>query len=147
VSKFTSFFGKLGRVLISPRTAASAQLAGAVVEDFNPGIGSLIEMVAGAAAIVESQAQAQKAAGLPAQSGAAKKDQALTIIDAATPVAVQVLQNVTGKTIADPSALAPSISNLLDDIVELMHELTIFPAHTNGESPAIAPAAPSPAAK
>jgi hypothetical protein len=141
VSKFTSFFGKIGRAIVSPQTATSAQLAGAVIEEFKPGIGSLIEMIAGTAAIVESQAQAAKAAGQPVPSGSAKKDQALTIIDAAAPVAVQVLQSVTGKPIADPTTLAPAISNLLDDVVELMHELAIFPPHTTDTPAPAAPAA------
>ena len=116
-----SLFNSLGRFFGSQATHEAAQIGAGVLGCFNPGLGSLVEMIGNAVYSVEQSAPA-------GTSGPAKKTQAQSLVDVSTPVALAVLQSVTGKTVADPSALAPAISALIDDMVALFHALGVFPA-------------------
>ncbi len=93
---FTSFFHSFGHSLTSSKTAQEAQLAGVAIAAFNPGIGALVEMIAGAAYAVET-----KAANATA-SGSDKKEQVKEIVDVAAPVALATLASVTGNPLQTP---------------------------------------------
>lgn len=85
---------------------------------FNPGLGALIETIAGAVYTIETKAAAGTA-------GTAKKDQVKQIVDVAAPVALNVLSNVSGKPV-DASAVAPMIDSLIDSVVGIFNGLGVF---------------------
>jgi hypothetical protein len=131
---FLSFFGKIGHALSSPATAKDVQIAASIAAPFSPGIGSLVETIAGAVYSVESAA----AAGTP---GASKKAQAQSIIDVAAPVATTVLDSIAGKSV-DPSSVAPVLNTLIDDVVTLFHLLGVFTKSSTAATAAEPAAAP-----
>lgn len=130
---FLSFFGKIGHALKSPALAQDAGIAASIAAPFAPGIGSLVETIAGAVYSVESAA----AAGTP---GATKKAQAQSIIDVAAPVATTVLDQIAGKNV-DPSSVAPVMNTLIDDVVALFHTLGVFTKTSTVAAPVVTPAA------
>lgn len=131
---FTSFFHSFGHTLTSTKTAQETELAGVAIAAFNPGIGALVEMIAGAAYAVET-----KAANATA-SGSDKKDQVKQIIDVAAPVALATLASVTGKPAPDAAAIAPSIDSLIDLVVGLLNALGVFAHKTAPAAAVIVPA-------
>lgn len=135
---FTSFFGKIGHALVSPKLSAEAATAGTVVAAFNPGLGALIETVAGAVYAIETKSA-------PGTSGADKKDQVKGMIDVATPVALQVLGSISGKPVTDAAAVAPMLDSMIDAVVGMFNSLGVFihSAKTTVVAPAVT-AAPLP---
>jgi len=116
---FFGFFGKIAHAFASPpATQFATSLGSALVGTLNPGLGTLVEMVGNAAYAVE-----MKSASAPGQE---KKDQVKQILDVTSPVTLQLLAAVTGRAISDPSALAPVLDRLIDDIVALFNTLGVF---------------------
>ena len=119
VSSVSSFFGHIGHALTSPTVAKDVALGSVAITAVNPAVGALVQMVANAAYSVESAAQGSKA------TGGDKKSSVQTILDAASPVVLQML-GAAGHPVADPSALAPALDKLIDDVVAVFNTLGVF---------------------
>lgn len=135
-----SFFSKLGHLFSSPKVEAgtliATQVGAATLGAFNPGLGAFIETIGNAIYSVEV-----RAAAIPA-TGPEKKDQVKSLVDISAPVALSVLAAISGKPVKDPSAVAPAIDSIIDDLVALFHGIGVFPPKTTPA--AVAPAAPVP---
>lgn len=123
-----SFFSKLGHIFGSPKVEAgtliATQIGAATLGALNPGLGSFIETIGNAIYSVEV-----RAAAIPA-TGPEKKDQVKSIVDISAPIALSVLSAISGKPVNDPSAVAPAIDNIIDDLVALFHGIGVFPSKT-----------------
>lgn len=112
----------------SPKLAQVGALAGTCLSVLSPGLGSLVETIAGATYRVEQTA----ATGA---SGADKKASVKAMLDVAAPVTLQVLSTVAGKTVTDGAALAPALDSLIDTIVALQNTLGVFPHKATAATP------------
>ncbi len=142
MSLLKSIFGRFGKVAAAPATASATQTVTGLVaigaNVLNPGLGALVELIGNAVYSVELAAEDK------AVDGADKKAQVQHIIDVAAPVILQTAGTMTGKSIPDPSALAPALDRLIDDVVALFHATGLFPLKPGPVKPAAAPPASTP---
>lgn len=129
-----SFFGRFfSSPAVKNATLIASATGGAFVGAYNPGLGALVEMIGNACYTVETEAG-------NASTGAQKKAAAKAIIDASAPVSLQVIHAITGKELAEPSAIAPTLETLIDTVVALFHAIGVFPPKTKTPAAETAPA-------
>lgn len=103
--------------------AASSPLARTILTGVNPVLGSLVPVLAGA--ILNAQ-ETHGTTTSPA-TGEAKKTQVLSLIEAVSPIILELLVARTGHTVVDEAKFARGISELTDGLVSVFQGIGTIP--------------------